>query len=696
MLKNLCSRLLGGVFAFAISFSGVMCIATAFRFEVQNVLLLAVFCAAFALCSALLQGKWLWWIPAVALGILVVIFRQSLWQSLQSLLYQISLFYSRAYNWPVFSIDISADAPLAAIDLALAAMAAPVQLLVLWSVCHSFSSIPALVGGFALLAPCLVVTDTMPGVMWVMLMLLCLLVVLLSAQARSKALWQGTKLSALLLLPVAAMLCLLLQAFPQEQYSFQKDLQSIAHFLEELFPLSVEPSLEKQELTGLRTLSDIEKDVMDVRTSVTGSLYLRGAALDTYTGTSWEASGERDGLYWPNPSIMKENARSVYIVTDEVLPVKYTSYYCEELLHGAGNRLLNDLEATRYGYMCSVVRDLHKYSGRTVNTNYAIGALPTTQLPEETAQWAVPLAQMLTDKQIGPLTQVEAITAFVRSCGSYSRTTQAMPWGEKDLAQWFIESGADGFCVHYATAATVLLRAAGFPARYVSGYMLQMEANRRTTVTSQDAHAWVEVFIEGLGWIAVDPTPYTGIFDLPEETTQDTTLPPMPTDPTEPSGSEPTQETTLPGPTEQTRPQQTQPETTETVPGQDLSDSDQPVRRDSLWQVIQWVFAGLAVIGCIWGQWRLRLWWLQYRLRKAAPNQRAVLLYRRLLAVCRQLKKKPAPELSQLVQKARFSQHTLTPAELREFSMQLRSAQQALTRKPFYLRLYYRLVLALY
>ncbi len=696
MLKNLISRLWGGVFAFAISFSGVMCIATAFRLPVESMLFVALVCAGFALCSGLAQGKWLWWIPVVALAVLVAVFRQGIWQSLQSLMYQISLFYSRAYNWPVFAMDTPPGTPLASIDLALVTLAAPVQLLVLWSVCHSFSCIPALVGGFALLAPCLVVTDTMPKVHWIMLLLLCLLVVLLSAQARRKELWQGTKLSALLLLPVAAMLGLLLQAFPQEQYSFQKELQGVTDLLQELFPLSVDPALEKQTLTGLRTLSAIEEDVMDVRTSAGGSLYLRGAALDTYTGTSWEASGQRDELYWPNPKILKENARSVYIVTEEVLPIKYTSYYCEELLHGAGNRLLNDLDATRYGYMCSVVRDLHKYSGRTVNTNYEIGALPTTQLPEKTAQWAVPLAKMLTDKQTTPLTQVSAITEFVRSCGSYSRTTQPMPRGEEDLARWFVESGVDGFCVHYATAATVLLRAAGFPARYVSGYMLQMEANRLTTVTSQDAHAWVEVFVKGLGWIAVDPTPYTGIFDLPEETTEETTLPSVLTDPTEPSGSEATQETTLPETTEQTRPQQTQPETTDADPGPTVPDSNKPERRNSLWQVIRWLLAVLAVLACTFGQWRLRIWWQQNRLRKASPNQRAVLLYRRLLRLCRCLEVKPAPALSQLVQKARFSQHTLTPAELREFSVQLRIAQQALWKKPFYVRLYHRLILALY
>jgi transglutaminase-like putative cysteine protease len=65
-----------------------------------------------------------------------------------------------------------------------------------------------------------------------------------------------------------------------------------------------------------------------------------------------------------------------------------------------------------------------------------------------------------------------------------------------------------GFCEHYASAFTVIMRAAGIPARVVTGYQ-GGEVNpigRRMTVRQSDAHAWSEVWLAGEGWVRVDPT----------------------------------------------------------------------------------------------------------------------------------------------------------------------------------------------
>lgn len=65
-----------------------------------------------------------------------------------------------------------------------------------------------------------------------------------------------------------------------------------------------------------------------------------------------------------------------------------------------------------------------------------------------------------------------------------------------------------GFCEHYASAFTVLMRAAGVPARVVTGY-LGGEVNPvggYILVRQADAHAWVEIWLENTGWVRVDPT----------------------------------------------------------------------------------------------------------------------------------------------------------------------------------------------
>ena len=67
----------------------------------------------------------------------------------------------------------------------------------------------------------------------------------------------------------------------------------------------------------------------------------------------------------------------------------------------------------------------------------------------------------------------------------------------------FIFDTKSGYCVHFASAMVLMLRDAGIPARYVSGYMHKTESKN---VMGSEAHAWVEVYIEGLGWMTFEPT----------------------------------------------------------------------------------------------------------------------------------------------------------------------------------------------
>jgi transglutaminase-like putative cysteine protease len=86
-----------------------------------------------------------------------------------------------------------------------------------------------------------------------------------------------------------------------------------------------------------------------------------------------------------------------------------------------------------------------------------------------------------------------------------------------------------GFCGHYASAFVVLMRAASVPARVVTGYLggEWIPYGGYLLVRQSDAHAWAEVWLEGRGWVRVDPTAVVaperlvrGIFDLmPQELT---------------------------------------------------------------------------------------------------------------------------------------------------------------------------------
>jgi len=80
----------------------------------------------------------------------------------------------------------------------------------------------------------------------------------------------------------------------------------------------------------------------------------------------------------------------------------------------------------------------------------------------------------------------------------------------------FLFVGQVGYCTYFASAMAVMARIAGVPSRYVEGFVIppSHEDMAEVTVTNLMAHAWVEVYLEGFGWITVEATPtYAFIMD---------------------------------------------------------------------------------------------------------------------------------------------------------------------------------------
>lgn len=77
---------------------------------------------------------------------------------------------------------------------------------------------------------------------------------------------------------------------------------------------------------------------------------------------------------------------------------------------------------------------------------------------------------------------------------------------EDDIAVAFLDKYKEGVCRHYATSATALYRAMGIPARYTVGYAVYAPANQMMEITAKARHAWVEVYIDGMGWMMVEVT----------------------------------------------------------------------------------------------------------------------------------------------------------------------------------------------
>lgn len=91
--------------------------------------------------------------------------------------------------------------------------------------------------------------------------------------------------------------------------------------------------------------------------------------------------------------------------------------------------------------------------------------------------------------------------------GGFRYTLAPAPLG-RDAVDDFLFDTHEGFCEHYSSAFTVLMRAAGIPARVVTGYQggYWNKYGNYLLVRYSDAHAWSEVWLAGRGWVRVDPT----------------------------------------------------------------------------------------------------------------------------------------------------------------------------------------------
>ncbi len=78
-----------------------------------------------------------------------------------------------------------------------------------------------------------------------------------------------------------------------------------------------------------------------------------------------------------------------------------------------------------------------------------------------------------------------------------------------DIVKFFLQTSKKGTCQDFASAAVMMYRAYNIPARYVTGYMYDvssLEAGKDINIKQTDAHAWVEVYVKGIGWITVEVT----------------------------------------------------------------------------------------------------------------------------------------------------------------------------------------------
>ena len=109
---------------------------------------------------------------------------------------------------------------------------------------------------------------------------------------------------------------------------------------------------------------------------------------------------------------------------------------------------------------------------------------------------------------------IKKIATYIQQSATYNMDYDKAMDGESNIVVAFLEEYKEGVCRHYATAAVLLYRALGIPARYVTGYMANTVADEYVEITDKQAHAWVEVYIDGVGWMQVEVTGSSPAGDL--------------------------------------------------------------------------------------------------------------------------------------------------------------------------------------
>lgn len=259
-------------------------------------------------------------------------------------------------------------------------------------------------------------------------------------------------------------------------------------------------------------------------------LYWRGRVYDEYTDGNWTTNADSIAEFNPddesfNPAGLGFGPQgtfyfTTYITNQSLLYLLPDPFWIsragEYKYFPIGDELVDMV-------MMRTTRNLkagETYSSRSWLTNPTV--LQLRQASEDYPQWVTErylqlpddfsprienLALEITSGADTPYDKVTAITDYLRQEINYVERIQAPP-PDTDQMEWFLFESKEGFCNYYATAGVLMLRAVGVPARLAVGYA-EGEPNDEGTVYNilqKDAHAWMEVYFPGIGWVEFEPT----------------------------------------------------------------------------------------------------------------------------------------------------------------------------------------------
>ena len=131
--------------------------------------------------------------------------------------------------------------------------------------------------------------------------------------------------------------------------------------------------------------------------------------------------------------------------------------------------------------------------------------LQDVQLSDEVSAFLEKLFETATS-DFDKLARIEAYLASMEYTDTPGRLPDSVDSPEAFL-EYFLRDKKEGYCSYFATAFVLLARSQGIPARYVQGFYVDKYADEVVDVKAAMAHAWPEAYLDGIGWIAFEPTP---------------------------------------------------------------------------------------------------------------------------------------------------------------------------------------------
>ena len=296
------------------------------------------------------------------------------------------------------------------------------------------------------------------------------------------------------------------------------------------------PSWDNNDSMQLETEFDAEHAdlrLLQVRAQTSGRLYLRVQSFGDYTGTGWRPAEElSSGSSLPFTAFAAELSpqgvkRDLDIRSFLDLSALCIPYYAAVSSGSDVSVTAEDQSSYRVSYidykgsMDTLVLPAEAAAAEVKYRSHAHSVY--TRLPEATRAAALHLCEDAGIRGDDP-NLVQTIADYVSQSGEYD--LQTGPYPSTDYAIYFLTESHHGYCIHYATAAAVLYRSFGIPARVTEGFAVETRGGFYTDVVAGDAHAWVEVYQDGLGWFPVEVTARGGLAtSLPDATPSPSPMP---------------------------------------------------------------------------------------------------------------------------------------------------------------------------